>query len=328
LSELNTMLEGASVRQKLSKLENQCKENGLSLVRKDFIYEDRSSIEAYIIKLSKPYFSEIDFYVTTEKDLDIALGEGFQDLAGLDTLSGHVDLRNNVIEVQITGTSVFGTIDEARLLGPKKKEILLVGSSQQPNIRIGRESELNRELRGPRDTGWSIRLEGIKATSAIEAETLIKKYCAQVFLKILDERGIGLRLHRRIRKGYRSRVMERKMKELPLPFKDLTYPDEVVSFIPVALLTAASDPLLSPSFQFLLRYQAMEFFMLRANRTEAFQSIKLVIDSPTFSSSNENHLSKLLKTIKKQWISPTSQEREQLATLMQNSTLLASLRSF
>ncbi len=328
MSELKSMLEGAPVREKLSKLKARCRENGLSLKRKDFNYDDRGSIEAYIIRLSKPHFSDLDFYVTTEKDVDIALSENLHNLASLETLSGYVNLESNIIEVQITSTSVFGTIDKERLLGANKNELLLVGGSQQPTIRIGPESELSRELRSSTDIGWSVRLEGVSVKSADEAEVLIKRYCAQIFFNILDERRLGLRLKRRIRRGYRSRVMDRKMKEIAQPSIVLKYPDEVLSFIPVALLAASSDSLLPPSFQFLLRYQAVEFFMLRANRTAAFESIKEVIDSTDFNSSNRNQLSKLLKIIKPQWVNPLTRELEQLITLMQNSSLLGSLRSF
>lgn len=323
MTEIKTMFNSDSAKEKLQKLKKYCSD------KKILLEEWKSAAsEAYLVKLTREHFSELTLFVSNERDLDVALSADIEHIAGLNTLSGYVDLKNNFIEVQLVGVSVFQIIDKQRLFGPKLNEIVITPKTKGPKIRIGLETSFFSELRSGTTSNLSIQFTGLNVTSAEDAEAQVKKYCAQLFLTILDKRNVPLRLHRMIRRGFRSRVKERERESEALPDLVLEYPTHEVSFIPTLLLIASTDSLLPPSFQFLLCYQAIEFFLIRSNRNEAFQALKGVIDDANFNTTDVRNLSKLLDVMKPNWVNPTMRELEQLKTLLFNTELLKSIREF
>lgn len=310
-------------RKKLQTLTEKCKEKGIG-----FSPLENSKYEIYKFSLSKKNFSDLDIFIADEKDTDLALSIDWDALRGLDTLAGYVDIKNQLVEVSILGSSVFGSIDKNRLFGPGKNQIVLKSSSGGPTIEIGEESGLCAKLRGTDAVELSVKIYGLVVRSAEEAENQIKKHCSQIFFEILKERSLGLRLRRRIRRGLRIRIKERILGESALPEYTLRYPTQALPFIPVALLAAAEDPLLPPSFNFLLNYQAVEFFLFRANRIEALDAIRSIVEDAKFDSSSDKDINKIISAMKPQWINATKRELEQISTLINNDNLLDKLRSF
>ncbi len=323
MKEIRSMFASESSREKLKRLEKHCSEKKVPFSRWENV-----KFEGYLIKITKPNFSDLDFYVTSEKDLDALLEIGIENIAGLNSISGYVDLKKSVIEAHLVGTSIFGTIKKEKLLGAGQNEIVLKSEKGGPEIRIGIESAFSAELRNGDYQDLSIRISGIKVTSDEDAEIQIKKYCSQLFFTIMEKKNLGLRLRRRIRRGYRSLIRERLSESLPPSKLELNYPQNSLSFVPVALLAATTDPFLPPSFQFLLNYQAVEFFLTKANRIDAHNAIKSLLEDPSFNPSEEKHTTKLLALIKPQWINPMKKELEQLISLFSHSSLISSVRKF
>lgn len=323
MAEKKSMLDSQTAKEKLHKLKEYC-------IAKKIHFETWQDFnwEAYLIKLSHPKFSDLTLYITNEKDLDVALNVELEHIAGLHTLNGFVNLKDNFIEVQLAGVSVFNTIDKKRLFGPNLNEITINPKLQGPKIRIGPESNFFSELRSGTSSQLSIQFTGLNVNSWEDAEAQVKKYSGHLFLTILDQRKVSLRLHRMIRKGFRSRVKQRENESEVLPDLVLEYPRHEFSFVPASLLIASSDPLLSPSFQFLLSYQAIEFLLVRSNRNEAFRELKAIVDDKSFDTSDVKNLSKLLGAIKENWVNPMKREIEQLKVLLSNTDLLQSIRAF
>lgn len=323
MTNVRSLLDTPELQEKIKALKEKSQANKVRFQRSDI-----KDIEVYTITISKPHFSDIDFYIIGKEDLDCALAANFEDLAGMSSLAGYIDTKKNIIEAPIMGSGIFGTIDKKKLFGPDRDEIVLSPNGKGPTIRICSESKFSYELRTSKAGELSIVIEGLSVSTDSEAENQLKKYCSEIFFKILIDINIGLRLRRRVRKGFRSRVIERVDGEKKPPGVKLEYPKFSLSFIPIALLGAASDSILPPSFQFLLNYQSIEFFLNRASRLEANQAIRSVIDAPGFSTTNEKDLSQLLGAIKIQWIVPTKKENDQLITLIKNTPLLNSVRAF
>ncbi len=255
----------------------------------------------------------------------------FEPIAFLNNLEGIYDFESKTAEITLTGTSRLFLVPTFRLFANGQNEVIIEPpTSDWPTIRVGKASHQHKVLFHGKDSdSKTLSITNLKSFTSDAIENAIRSYAIPILLEIELKRGISLRLKRFVKKSMRTNRIENERKErLSSEALVLSFPSETYEYIPGILYLLAQGFRFIPSLRFLFAYQALEFFFIRVGREAAFKEIKSIIQDPSFDSTKEDQISRLLNAIQPQWLNPTKKEEEQLKSLMRKHISSSELKDF
>lgn len=269
-----------------------------------------STLTGYKINLSGPGWSNYEVGIYFPKDLEKLDGINLKNLFTLENFEGICSIDNNIIEVAIAGTNIFGFVEKEKLF---KTQNPIVLKDKTTEISIGECSKTYKAIFTYATTDTvTLRIKNVTPKNSVEAENCLKTYTSKLFIDILDSIGVGLKIKRRLRKGIQQSISATSNAAL-------NFPKEHYPFESSSLFLTAQSFRANPSVKFFFLYQSLEFLFFRANRSEAISTIQKITTDAGFDPKNNEDIKKIIKAMKKAWVNPLSDELNQLTQLLTQS---------
>lgn len=261
---------------------------------------------------------------------DILLGEDFERVRFLPGLEAVWCPDQSAVEfgLQTTRFNVEGLLrrlaglSSARGQNPAPAfQLASPEGAGKPNIFVSERTKLYRSLTGGRGQKYTLKMDGITATTSENVTSNVMDYLNSLFFQIDQIHGYTFSVIRERKR--RISISRKARRELQVVYPITKLNDEAVSLYWYGK-SARSMPLL----QYLAYYQCIEFYFPRYSQIEARKRVGAIVRRPTFRAMRDDDLDRVISAVQAARSGGYGSERTQLRAVINECIGSDELRNY